>query len=129
MPTYTYRCKKCDHPFEKILPLSQYKDPQDCPSCASPDTYRTIVGVNFVLKGDDWAGKSIKINRQMKKKNERVRRRMEARMKDDTSMPTLVPNVGGEEVDTWSEAKKLAASKGQETSSYDKYVRAEKEAK
>ena len=41
-------------------------------------------------------------------------------------MPTLAPNVDGERVESWTEAKKLAQSKGKETTSYDAHIRKEK---
>lgn len=126
MPTYEYKCDDCEYAFEKILPMARSKEPQDCPECEG-STHRIFTSVNFVLKGDNWPGKAIRINRQMAKKNERLDRKQAERMRDDTSMPTLAPNVEGERVDSWSEAKKLAASKGKNTTSYDPYVRAEKE--
>ncbi len=42
---------------------------------------------------------------------------------------TLLPNVGGEVVDSWSEAKKLAESKGKVSETYDHMVKKEVEAK
>lgn len=39
MPTYTYECSN-GHPFERSLPVAQYRDPQTC-ECGSPGQ-RTI---------------------------------------------------------------------------------------
>ena len=35
MPTYTYHCDACDTPFERVLRMSQSKDPQECPECGA----------------------------------------------------------------------------------------------
>jgi putative FmdB family regulatory protein len=33
MPIYDYKCKSCDHEFEKNVKMAQYQDPQECPKC------------------------------------------------------------------------------------------------
>jgi putative FmdB family regulatory protein len=35
MPTYAYRCKKCEHYFEKMLKIPDRNDPEHepCPEC------------------------------------------------------------------------------------------------
>lgn len=33
MPTYSYLCNECQNKFDKLLPLSEYKTPQNCPEC------------------------------------------------------------------------------------------------
>ena len=80
---------------------------------------------NFILKGDDWPGKNIKIRGQMSEKNRRLDKKQDA-MKREAPGLSLAPNVGGERVDSWSEASKLAVSKGLDGSSYDAKVREEK---
>lgn len=38
MSTYAYRCKKCDHRFEKTMTLHEHeqaKRPPTCPTCGS----------------------------------------------------------------------------------------------
>lgn len=39
MPTYTYRCKKCENSFEKFLSISNRKEPEQeaCPNCNEKD--------------------------------------------------------------------------------------------
>jgi hypothetical protein len=78
------------------------------------------IGSGFILSGDDWAGKNIRIKNQMDKKNQRLDSK-----RNDHPTITLAPNVGGERVDSWSEASKLAASQGKSTTGYD--TRAKKE--
>jgi len=124
MPTYTYHCDACDHPFEKILRMSQYADPQDCPECGGA-ARKTVSPVGFVLKGDGWTGKNLKIKRQMAKKNQRLDAKAADRRRS-SSGPKLVPNVGGERTESWSDAGKLAKSKGLGTSGYEKKAASEK---
>ena len=42
MPTYTFVCHKCEQPFERKLRMSQSGDPQECPTCGSLDTRKSI---------------------------------------------------------------------------------------
>ncbi len=101
--------------------MSRSSDPQSCTGCGhSPAKKMISGGAGFILSGDDWAGKNIRIKNQMAKKNERL----EAKRNDHPTV-TLAPNVGGERVDSWSEASKLAASQGKDTTGYD--MRAKKE--
>lgn len=125
MPTYEYQCPKCGHEFAKRLRMSQYKDPQSCPECGHSPADKLVSKPNFILKGDDWAGKNIRINRQMAEKNRRLKAKEEERKRDATVR--LAPNVDGERVDTWSEAKKLAESRGKDTTGYEKMEREAKQ--
>ena len=122
MPTYDYLCQTCTKPFVKVLPLSLYDTPQECPECGGPGQ-RQISCTNFVLKGDGWAGKGIRVKGQMERKNAKLGQKS----KDHVgSTLRLAPNVDGERVDSWSEAQKLAASKGMNTTSYDPLVQKER---
>ena len=126
MPTYTYHCDACDSPFEKVLPMSRYDELQECPECGEKPARKTYsAGNGFILKGDGWAGKNMRINNQMKKNRARAGARQNTMVRDAPSV-TLAPNVGGERVGSWSEASKLAKAKGKETSGYDKLARKEK---
>lgn len=127
MPTYPYECESCEAHFEIEMRITDY-DPKakpPCPECSSEETIRifTVPYVNF--PGDDWTTKNNRVQRQMRKKNERLKDR-EREQKGDGTVPSLVPNVGGERVESWSEARKLAKSKGLSTSSYDRRVHEEK---
>ena len=43
MPTYEYRCKDCNHKFEKILIYQEYERAAvSCPSCGASDPERII---------------------------------------------------------------------------------------
>jgi putative FmdB family regulatory protein len=123
MPTYEFSCPSCEHDFERILKLSEYETPQLCPQCGAVSR-RWVSKTSFVLAGDDWPSKALRVKGQMSRKN----RRLDRKMKDhrEPLSQRLSPNVGGERVDSWAEAQKLAASKGKDASSYEPFVRQEK---
>lgn len=126
MPTYEYRCDSCSHEFERILRMAQSDEPQACPECgATPAKKRVSLGAGFILAGDGWAGKNIRIAGQMADKNRRLNAKQDNLRRDAPSV-TLAPNVDGERVGSWAEAQKLAASKGKDASSYDSVVRKER---
>jgi|TARA_B110000977_G_scaffold58461_1_gene79481 putative FmdB family regulatory protein len=54
MPTYTYKCDKCDHQFDQIQKITA--DPlKACPSCKDEKLRKIITsGGNFSLKGKGW---------------------------------------------------------------------------
>ena len=43
MPTYEYRCRECEHVFDRVEPLSEHggKSPQ-CPSCKSRNVQQVL---------------------------------------------------------------------------------------
>jgi len=127
MPMYEYQCDQCGEQFERRLSISDFETPQDCPACGAGEATRKVGLSSFVLKGDGWAGKNARIKKQMTRKNRRLAGK-EDQIKRDAPSVTLAPNVDGERVASWSEAKRLAASKGKNTTSYDSYVRKEKSA-
>jgi putative FmdB family regulatory protein len=124
MPTYEYSCLDCGERFERILRISENKIPQCCSACSSNRTEKRITTCNFILSGDNWPGKAIRIKRQMAEKNARLDTKSAARSHDAPGMK-LVPNVGGERVDSWSEAQRLAASKGKDASTYEALTKTE----
>ena len=42
MPMYTFVCRQCEQPFERKLRMSQSSDTQECPTCGSMDTRKSI---------------------------------------------------------------------------------------
>lgn len=120
---YEFFCDSCESRFDKSLRLDDRNNPQTCPYCGSGETRRIISKVGVIFKGDGWVDKNLRIAKQMRKKNERLDAKQKERRRFDKSMPKLVPNVGGEEVGSWSEAKKLAKDKGKNTSSYDTVIK------
>lgn len=122
MPTYEYKCESCGKDFDRILPMSEYDAPQTC-DCGGPGK-RQVSMPNFILKGDDWVGKNNRIAGQMADKNRKLDKRQEELKRDGPGV-RLAPNVDGERVDTWTDAKKLAESKGKDGSTYDAKIREE----
>lgn len=53
MPTYTYRCRSCDHVFDRFQRITA--DPvATCDSCGAEQCTRQISGGTFHLKGSGW---------------------------------------------------------------------------
>ena len=123
MPTYEFLCPECELEFEKILPMSQSDDPQVCECGATAK--KQISMPSFILKGDDWVSKNLRIKGQMAFKNKRLDKK-QSDLKNDGFTMTLAPNVDGERTDSWSDAQKLAASKGKKADTYTPQVQAEK---
>lgn len=123
MPTYEYVCTSCDAPFERFLSISKCDDPQTCEVCGSPG--RKVISMpSFILKGDDWTSKNLRVKGQMAEKNRRLDQKQNERKREAPGVK-LAPNVDGERTDSWSEAQKLAASKGKDTGSYNAKIREE----
>lgn len=125
MPTYEYACESCENQFDLFLKMSQSEEPQACPECGvSPAKKQVSLGSGFILSGDGWAGKNIRIQGQMAQKNKKLESK-QGEFKKEAPGIKLAPNVAGERVDSWSDASKLAASKGKDTSGYDAFARKE----
>ena len=128
MPVYSFQCSnaECGVTSSRMLPILSYREIQHCADCNSECDLQ-LSDIEFVLKGDNWTGKNIKIKGQMRRKNRRLESKETAFKRDDPSMQiSLAPNVNGERVDTWEDAKSLALSKGKDTTLYDNYIRKSK---
>ena len=123
MPIYTYHCSSCDHEFEELLSVAKGDDPQSCPECTGM-AHKVIAGCNFNLPGDGWVSKNGRINKQMREKNKKLAAK-EEEQKRGGLVPSLVPNVGGEQTGSWRDAAKLAKDKGKDTTAYAKKAREE----
>lgn len=109
-----------------MTPLAKYQDPVPCESC-SKEAVRIISGMpGLIFPGDSWISKNLRIERQMRSKNERLDKKMREQKGDQASKYTLAPNVGGEVVKDWSDAQKLAKDQGKDTSSYEPMIQREK---
>lgn len=125
MPIYEYTCLACEETFDKMSTVKDRDVPQPCPTCGKAESERKTSVSNFNLSGDGWAGKNAKIANQMAAKNQRLKKRQDERTREGPGY-RLAPNVDGERVDSWSEASKLAKSKGKDTTVYEKKARDEK---
>lgn len=125
MPYYGYRCDDCEIEFDVRKPMSESNVLEKCPECEE-DTRKLVVPTGFVLKGDGFPGKNNRIAGQMRARREAAGRRQEQKARDGSMLGgKLVPNVGGERVDSWEEAGKMAKSQGKDTTGYE--VQAAKE--
>lgn len=122
MPCYDFKCPSCEVVFECKLPSSQAGQSQPCPDCGKLDTVRVYSVPGMVFAGDGWATKDGRVAGQMRAKNEGLERKQKERYGNGS---VFAPNVGGEQTDTWADAKKLAVSKGLDGSSYDSQIRKE----
>lgn len=119
MPAYNYRCTSCGSEFSATQKVEARKE-STC--VCGMLALQTVAVPGFILKGDGWAGKNMTLVKQMSNKNRRLTAKSNDRKMDSPGM-TLAPNVNGERVDSWSDAKKLAESKGKDGASYDKLIR------
>lgn len=128
MPTYPYECQSCEHYFELVMKMSEYdtKMKPTCPECgAEEQSIRVFTPPMINFSGDGWASKNNRIAGQMRDKNKRLEAK-KREMKGDGMLPSLQPNVGGERTESWSDAAKLAKSKGKDTAGYESYARKER---
>lgn len=117
MPLYAFRCSECGFSFDRRTEPERRNDTQECPDCGTLSGERFLTPVACTFTGDDWADKNLKIQQQMLARRERLAPKEEA-LKRNMNV-RLAPNVNGEQVDTWKDAAKLAASKGLNTTGYE----------
>ena len=127
MPYYPYQCYDCGAEETRILPISEYNSTQLCGSCGSV-LNKLLTSPNVVFKGGGWSTKNDRIKRQMREKNKKLTAKQNE-MKRDAPNVDLAPNVDGQRVDSWSDAQKLAKSKGKDTNSYEPLITKEKSKK
>jgi len=126
MPFYEYRCQSCQREVTHRLKMSEMDDPPPCKECGSADLKKLVsLPSGAIFKGDGWASKNNRIRTQMRKKNQRLTQKQNE-MKRDAPSVSLVPNVGGERTESWSDAAKLARDQGKKTSGYERLARKEK---
>ena len=61
MPIYEYNCRKCQHPFWKVVQVSSSKEGPTCPKCGSRDLERLISRFNtrFYTEQAEEAGREM----------------------------------------------------------------------
>ena len=127
MPIYVYKCNSCETSFEVFRSMTD-KSEQGCTACEAADTQRQITSPNFILRGDGWVGKNIRIKNQMSRKNRGLAVKEREFCRDSKEMQSMrvQPNFNGEQTGSWAEAQKIASSKGKDASSYNALVTKEK---
>ena len=122
MATYDFLCPECEHTQDVRATISEAeKIHPPCGKCGAP-TSKTFIASNFrgqfCLRGE-WDGK---LDRETKYR-ERRSKELAKKQKDNHHIPRLQPNVNGEQVASWSDAKKLAKDKGYDTTHYEDKVK------
>jgi putative FmdB family regulatory protein len=127
MPTYDYRCNEC----QKILEVTHSikEDPAiECPSCLEKgrkSIMERMISFNvggFIFK--QWTeSKAYKVKRDKHHESKELSVRQMDRWGGG---PRLQPNVAGHEVESWSDAQKLAKEAGMRSDSYAPLVEKEK---
>lgn len=124
MPTYEYKCPECNIVMEVVHSIKETPD-IFCPSDSHPEDNRIKMerlishnSAGFIFK--QWTeAQTFKISRDKRKQNVDLEKRQIERY---GSGPRLQPNVAGMEVESWSEAKKVASEAGMSTASYDSLI-------
>lgn len=76
MPTYSYLCKGCGHEFEKVLKISERKDPEteECPYCLVEGSVTLIIKTNFEIVPEHAVGR-IRPHRDWQEHLNRIKRK------------------------------------------------------
>lgn len=127
MPTYEYLCKACGVKTEIVHSIKD--DPviycNECLLGGISSKMERLISRNisgFIFK--EWTeSQTYKVSRDKHRQNKALNKRQIERY---GSGPQLKPNVAGMEVDSWSDAKKLASEAKMNTSSYDSLIAKEK---
>jgi predicted nucleic acid-binding Zn ribbon protein len=125
MPTYDYKCEVCGTVQEIIHSIKS--DPViECPKCAKSDIKARMTRL---ISGG--AGFNLGSTETMAWKEKRIRAKNSAKtelkqMERWSNHNKLVPNVGGEVAENWSDAAKLAKDRGKDSLSYTKKIVEEK---
>lgn len=71
MPIYEYKCRYCEHSFEKLQKIAD-APVRNCPACGKEGAEKMITAPQFRLAGDGWYETDFKKNNQknLKKKDD-----------------------------------------------------------
>lgn len=58
MPNYSFRCTSCNHTFERLLPLKDFDQPQECPLDHGPAERVLTQAPGSIFTGGGWTPKS-----------------------------------------------------------------------
>lgn len=117
MPIYTYKCS-CGETKSVIHRVAE-RPAIACPSCQGLMALFVTGGSGSFVRGMT-SGKYFKEDRQRRKKNAELGVRQMERYGGSNK---LVPNIDGQEVESWKAAASLAKDKGLgDTSKFQKYL-------
>lgn len=121
MPLYKYKCS-CGEKIDKIHGMSETPEVK-CSKCGEEMSRLVTGGTGSYIKAAT-VGKYQKEERTRKKKRAAMSVRQYEKYGGKNK---LVPNVEGQEVSSWEEAKVIATQKGlKDSTKYDKYIDEEK---
>lgn len=125
MPSYDYRCNKCDYVEEHIHRMSENPEIK-CPECKEKMVrlFSASAG-GFIFKGGT-PSINDREKRLRKKRSEKLRKKQEERRAES---PQIKPNIAGVQTDSWSDAQKLAKEAGMNHESYTPFVEKERKKK
>lgn len=119
---YDYKCTKCGKIEEQYHGMKESPEFK-CSACGEPsERIFTINRTGFIIRGEA-------PSKVFREKNYRQKRNADLgvrQLERYGSGPQVVPNVGGEEVGSWSEASRLAKDKGLRTDTYEPLINKEK---
>ncbi len=91
MPTYGYRCTKCDHQYERFQKISNTRVPR-CPRCKGKGERLISGGVGFVLKGSGFYATDYKRAAEKKTESEPKKSAAEGETKKSSSQKDDKPS-------------------------------------
>jgi putative FmdB family regulatory protein len=119
---YDYKCIECGKVEEQYHGMNETPEIK-CSVCGNPMTrIFTLNRTGFIIRGEA-PSKVVKEKRYRQKHNADLSVKQVERY---GTGPKPVPNVGGQEVGSWSDAAKLAKDKGLNTASYEPMIQKEK---
>ena len=119
MPNYDFKCsnEECLHEMEDLfLSFEADLDQIKCEVCGSKADNMSFGGIGTIFKGFVWQTKKEKVNNERETKS----KKLDKKQREEHAQMQLVPNIAGEEVDSWSDARKLASEAGLDTTNYEK---------
>jgi len=118
MPVYTYKCS-CGEMRDVAHKLGE-KPEVLCDKCGEPMNRYATGGSGSYIKGPT-ASKYYMEERRLRKK----RAQMSVTQLERYGNKGLIPNINGEEIGSWKDAKMIAQDKGEDTSKFNKYLKKE----
>jgi putative FmdB family regulatory protein len=126
MPNYKYKCTECSSTQEEFHYMSE-KPEISCTACGAPS--KRVISLNTSgVKTGFGATEQIKEEKIQRKKGAKLKMRQIDRWGTSGGV-SLAPNVDGEDVGTWKEAKKMAESRGKDGREFDRLISVEERSK
>lgn len=115
---YEFECEKCVIIIEHYLPITEGPGSIDCPKCG--EKMRHLLGCNFILKGDNWAGKDLK---KRERAMDKSREENDAQLDEDNSNQRIVEEVTAVRRQGSNASRKLREENPQKMKDYKKAIK------